>query len=472
MNIETTTTINTFQDVVTFMESFTNLEKQTDHYTTRIYRLDRMQKLLVHFDHPEKNFLSIHIAGSKGKGSTATLIASALQSQGHVTGLYTSPHLIDYRERFTLAGTFFPDEFLITTGKMMRSKLADFRFSDELGETNPTTFELYTLYAFLLFSQWGCEYAVVETGLGGRLDATNTLTPIASLICPIELEHTQILGNTINAIATEKSMIIKEGIPSFISTQMQEARDVMIERAQSVHSPQYRLSSLLLDLESTTTRLGEMAIYRWKKTPLTEKWGLAEAKWHGMDVYQEQVTLKLHGKVMAANCALALMCLRGLGLYTEGSKLAMEQCVLPGRFQLIGKDPALYIDGAHTNHSLRSLLESMQELYKPENTVIIFGAVQGKDHQHMANLILHRYTKVILCRPGTFKKSDINALFTLFQQKANDQKYTLLLRPEADDALAEAKKLCPPQGAILVCGSFYLAGAIAEAAKKEEKPCH
>ena len=197
--------ISSFEDVIRFTEQFTNLEKQTSHYTTRTYRLDRMHDLLAHLGNPERAFKKIHLAGSKGKGSTASYLASALTSMGYKTGLYLSPHLVDYRERFTLSGTFFDDSLLVSTGQELADSIEGFTFRDEWGETNPTTFELFTAYAYLLFKNSGCSWAIIETGLGGRLDATNTIIPEASVLCPIELEHTKILGSTIREIATEKS---------------------------------------------------------------------------------------------------------------------------------------------------------------------------------------------------------------------------------------------------------------------------
>ncbi|MFA7539910.1 MAG: bifunctional folylpolyglutamate synthase/dihydrofolate synthase, partial [Sphaerochaetaceae bacterium] len=200
-----------FDQFCLYMESFANLERKTGDYSPREYRLDRMGKLLTHLGNPERSFKSIHIAGSKGKGSTAIFIAKGLSALGYKTGLYASPHLVDYRERFTLSGTFFSEEALVKSGNSLVEKLEGFSFSDEWGVSEPTAFELYTAYAYLLFKENKCSWAVIETGLGGRLDATNTLTPEASVITPIELEHTAILGNTLSLIAYEKGKIIKEG---------------------------------------------------------------------------------------------------------------------------------------------------------------------------------------------------------------------------------------------------------------------
>jgi hypothetical protein len=189
------------------MESFTNLEKRSDNYTNRYYRLDRMHKLLEYIGNPQSSFASIHIAGSKGKGSTAIFIASGLEAAGYKTGMYLSPHVSNYRERFTRCGSYFSEEEYVSAANLLFSRLDGFTFSDQWGTTEPTTFELFTAFSFTLFEYTKCEWAVIETGLGGRLDATNTLKPKAVVLTPIELEHTAILGNTITLIAHLNTML-------------------------------------------------------------------------------------------------------------------------------------------------------------------------------------------------------------------------------------------------------------------------
>lgn len=240
----------TFEEFCFWADSLTNLEKRTT-YTVREYRLDRMKALLDYIGNPQENYKTIHIAGSKGKGSTAALIANALSAVGKKTGLYMSPHLINYRERFTLSGTFIEDKILIEAANIFTNMIHDFTFDDESGRSNPTTFEIYTSYAFFLFQYINCEIAVIETGLGGRLDATNIITPILSIITPIELEHTAILGNTISKIAFEKSKIIKQHVPVCISRQTIAAREVLEHEATVQQSHLY---DLMVEVESITTK--------------------------------------------------------------------------------------------------------------------------------------------------------------------------------------------------------------------------
>ena len=433
-----------FQEVVTYMESFTNLEKQTDHYTTRTYRLDRMHAILSHIGNPERTFKKIHLAGSKGKGSTASYLASGLTALGYRTGLYVSPHLVDYRERFTQSGTFFSDTQLVEAGNELRGRLSDFSFSDAWGETNPTTFELFTAFAYLLFSLTGCEWAVIETGLGGRLDATNTIVPEACVLCPIELEHTKILGDTLSKIAYEKSKIIKHKVPVFIGYQEPEVMDVFCKEAREQQSTVTKLSEELLTHSYRITDNKEIVEYWW------------------CDKTHETLTLSMMGKVQAQNCALALLVLRKLGLFGEGTIAALQQNTLPGRFQKIAENPDIYLDGAHTAHSLAALFESFSSLYPSGDNTIIYGALEDKDHSHMGELVLDHFCRVIISRPGTFKKSDI----LLIEQKlrllatTRDKEYDIRLIEDNQDALSSAMEITPANGAILVCGSFYLAGGV------------
>ncbi len=444
--------ISTFDDVVFFMESFTNLEKQTDHYTTRNYRLDRMFELLRHLGNPEKSFRAIHLAGSKGKGSTASYLACALTALGHKTGLYLSPHLIDYRERFTLSGTFFSESLLIETGKQLQQMLSDFTFCDQWGETYPTTFELYTAYAYLLFKAAGCSWAVIETGLGGRLDATNTIIPEASVLCPIELEHTKILGNTIAQIATEKSKIIKQGVPVFIGYEEDEAMDVFLAEAELQNSKVHLLCDDLTSLSSETTREGESVAYEW------------------LDGRKETLLLAMRGHVQAQNSALALLVLRTLGLYDPCILPAFAKNQIPGRFQQLSSEPNLYVDGAHTHHSLASLLSSFSHLHQGPDNTVIYGALEDKDHTHMVSLVLEHFSTIIISKPGSYKKSDIGMLRTLFEQQAaaSSKPVRIYLIEDNGEALEQALALTPRHAAILVCGSFYLAGGV-KAAYEERK---
>ncbi len=441
-----------FDQIVNYMEHFTNLEKKTNLYSVRTYRLDRMQALMQALGNPQNSYKTLHVAGSKGKGSTASYLASGLKAAGFKVGLYMSPHVTDYRERFTLCGQFIQDELLIATGNKLQHMLEGFKFCDNLGENEPTTFELYTAFAFLLFHEIGCQWAVIETGLGGRLDATNILLPQASILTPIELEHTEILGSTIEQIATEKSKIIKPGVPAFTSSQQFAALKVFQAEANAQHSMLHEFDQEIENLETC---------YK-------------DGKQHTAVVFSDgfntSYDLCMWGKVQAQNSALALMVLRSLGLYLRGAtEKAFEENQIPGRLERINWLRPLYLDGAHTQNSMGHLLETFKEMYPQVTTqgVCIFGSVSGKNHSAMCDEVLGCFDKIIVCRPGTFKKSDPEALYELLSsKKAENPAYNnkeIYLKCDAKEALTLAVQITKEEEPILACGSFYLAGVIKEA---------
>ena len=426
-----------FEQVVKRMESYTNLERKTDRYNTRTYRLDRMQAIMDKLGNPERCYSTIHVAGSKGKGSTASYIACALEAAGFKTGLYMSPHVSDYRERFTLAGRFFDDSILVAVGNKLLSGLEGFHFCDQMGENSPTTFELYTAFAFLLFKETGCTWAVIETGLGGRLDATNILLPKASVLTPIELEHTDILGDTIEKIATEKSKIIKKNVPSFSALQTDDALRVLRSQASDVGSQFKYLGDYASEI--TESRIAFKDGYKWN------------------------CNLAMAGLVQAQNCALALLVIRTLGLYVpQKTEKALSENRLPGRMELVSWERPLYLDGAHTQNSMGNLLDTFRHMYPGKAGICIFGAVAGKNHEVMAHQVLSAFDTVVVSRPGTFKKSDPKALYDLLLSiKRPDQ--TVVLYENAEDALSYCLEHTSVGEPVLAAGSFYLAGEMKEA---------
>ena len=223
-------------DAFAWIESFTNLERGAVPFDSATYHLERMRRLLAMFDNPEQGCPLIHVAGTKGKGSTSALLASALRASGRRTGLYTSPHVSSPFERIVLAGEADQPQAVVRIARAMRDAVEAVP-EEGPGGFPPTTFELYTLLAFLYFREAGCDIAVIETGIGGRLDATNVITPEASVITPLDLEHTDVLGATIGQIAAEKAGIIKPGVPAFIGLQPPLAGEVFREAARERGSP-------------------------------------------------------------------------------------------------------------------------------------------------------------------------------------------------------------------------------------------
>ena len=425
-----------FDQVIQYMNSFMNLERSTDKYSAKTYRLDRVRKMLELLGNPQDSYKTIHVAGSKGKGSTAAFIANAIQALGYRTGLYMSPHVSDYRERFSMCGKFFEDSLLISTAEQMKNGIRDVE--------DPTTFELYTVFAFLLFKNAGCDWAVIETGMGGRLDATNVLLPQACVLTPVELEHTKILGDTIEKIATEKSKIIKKDVPVFVSYQKEEAMKVFINESSENNCPVYCLEKELEKIATRCTVRGQYVQLRYT------------------DGFEAGLRLEMTGDAQAYNAALALLVIRKLGLYSEGTtEKALEETKLPGRLERIEyKKRNFYLDGAHTVNSVGLLTGSWKEMTDGRKGICIFGCVEGKNDSQMLSILLPCFGNIVISRPGTFKKSDPEALFEKAKSISEDCKVVLM--EEARNAVDYAVENSKEGDCILVCGSFYLAGDIKE----------
>ena len=425
------------EDVFQYFESFTNLERSMS-FSEREYRLDRMYFLLDLFDNPQNALKIIHVAGSKGKGSTAAAAASILSELGYKTGLYTSPHLVSYKERVTHAGVFIGETDLIHTGSAVKNIIdtTDIPFPDP-----PTTFELLTLYAFLLFRETGCSWAVIETGIGGRLDATNVAVPEASIITPIEMEHADILGDTIEKIASEKCGIIKKGKPVFVSPQKSRALEIIKQTADEKSSPLYLLSDCLEIKDISVTRSGtEYNILK--------------------DSCFCRIKINLPGVFQAYNTALAVLAVKTvLDIPLEKAAGALKKIPLNGRIEIIRRNsrPDIIIDSSHTPDSAQMFSETLKKIYTDKG-ILIFGSVEGKDHIKMAENIVSLFDIIIVSRPGFFKKSSPEKIFR--DLKMTFPEKNIILEPEAFKALETAELYSEGKKHIAVTGSFYMASEI------------
>ncbi len=430
----------TFHEAFSFIESFTNLERARGT-SMRPYRLDRMKILLERLGNPESKFKSVHISGSKGKGSTGIYIASSLAEAGFKTGLYASPHVSSYRERITVAGEEVPDEILIDRVLHIKRWIESADSDGLPGQQQPTTFELLTLLAYLTFEQIGCTWAVIETGIGGRLDATNVLTPHATVHTPVELEHTEVLGNTIEQIAREKAGIIKPGVPAFCGLQRDEAIEVFKSKAVSVNSP---IQFLALEIPGISTIAGSLK----NQTTLTLKSG-------------ESLTLDpgMPGSFQAENAALAflatdsILASEGIGAAIRREFIAkgISRARLQGRMELLLHNPPVMIDAAHTPSSTRRLFEAFSNAF-PARGILIFGSVLGKNPAAMAEILAPGFDSVIISTPGTFKPSDPKSVYDIFSKV--HESVELILDPS--EAYRRATHLAAGVKPILVTGSFYM----------------
>lgn len=389
--------------------------------------LDRIQTLLEAVGTPHKKLRAVHIAGTNGKGSVAVMLASVLQHSGYRVGLYTSPHLLSYCERMQINQTpISAHEFARLADELMP-------IADAMADT-PTQFELLTAMAFLYFARHNIDIAVVEVGLGGRFDATNVITPWASVLTNVELDHTDLLGSTIEQIAWEKAGIAKKEIPLVTGERKREALAV-IERECALG--------------------GAPLIYARERARRTDfTWEYQEFQIES----GERLRLQLLGGYQQENLNIVLEVLeilrRSLAIPSGALREGLEQARWPGRFELVQREPfVVVLDGAHNPHAIRALRDDLRryrEKYHIQKSVLLFGVLKDKDYQAMAQTLFPEFDEIILVKPSSPRALDPAQLRPWAPQGK--------IYPDPEAGLAEARKIKPEL--LCVTGSLYLVGAV------------
>ena len=442
-------------EVFSWLSQFINLESGQ---TPKSFRLDRMEVLAELAGHPERCAPSIHIAGSKGKGSVTAMIASMLQAAGFRPARYMSPHVSDFRERISVGGSFFDEAVYCAAGDELR-KIAEITvpaarnslFDPALADGEaPTFFELFTLYFFLCARTGGCDALVVETGMGGRLDSTNIVDPLVSVITFIELEHTRFLGGTIAAVAGEKAGIVKPERPLALAKQGGEALAVFKKRAAQTESPLLYLPDAAEIRNVKISRGGTDFTLRFKTAALFP--------------LPLDLSIPIPGAVQAENAGLAVAALKTAfpHIDEDAVRRGLASVRIPARFELLARDPLLVIDGAHTPESAALCAETFCSLYG-SGGVLIFGCAADKNAAAMAHVLLPRFSLVIVTTPGTFKISDPEKTFQSFAAATGGR--TVFIK-ETTEAIRRALETGREKNLpVLGLGSFYLAAEIREFVK-------
>ncbi len=321
--------INSYQTALDYLYSFVDYSRErSDRYSAEAFDLGRMADLLARLSEPHLRYPTLHIAGTKGKGSVAALMASCLAHAGYRTGLYTSPHLVDFTERIRINGSPIPPADVAG----LTSDLA----AHAAGVPGLTTFELVTALGFMYFAHQQVEAAVIEVGLGGRLDATNLVQPLVTAITSISFDHTHLLGNTLGAIAGEKAGILKPGVPLVVAPQPEEARRVILVRAAEVGAPVTEIGvDWIVEPEAQDVSGQSLRLYRTGdgRSPV-------------------RLRMPLLGRHQLDNAAVAYAALdlagdRGLPLSDRALREGFSEVDWPGRFQILRHDPSLVVDAAH-----------------------------------------------------------------------------------------------------------------------------
>jgi dihydrofolate synthase/folylpolyglutamate synthase len=344
-------------------------------FTPETFDLSRMKLLLEKMNNPQLNFPVVHIAGSKGKGSTAAMLASILQQAGYKVGLYTSPHLIDFCERMQINFEPIPHERFVAILDKHKVAIESVK--------QITTFEVSTALAFEYFSQESVDIAVIEVGLGGRLDATNLVQPILTVISSISLEHTAILGDTLELIATEKAGILKKGIPLVMAHQTLNVNLHLKKLAAERGCEVFDVESIV---EASFIH-AELAHQSIRFCVPNDNESLFEVPGHNLSV-----KLPLVGRHQVDNASTVLVCALWLAKHGIQLKIAdivegFERTQWPGRFEILNKSPLLIADSAHNPDAVTRLIETIQD-YLPDYQVnMIFGASEDKNITEMLELL-------------------------------------------------------------------------------------
>ena len=367
--------------------------------------LDNTRRLLAAAGNPQSRLRFLHVAGTNGKGSTCAMMDAILRAAGHRTGLYTSPHLVDFRERIRLDGAMIPEDAVAEGLSLLRE-------AAKTCDHAPTFFELVTVLAAWWLAREEAEYVVWETGMGGRLDATNAVLPDVAVITPIGLDHQKWLGDTLAQIAGEKAGIIKSQVPVVSAPQAQEVREVLTSTAAGVGAP---------------------------ITFVSEPWSGGAAG--------------LAGAHQRWNAALACAALRAAGVRVDADAevQGLRSVVWPGRFQRIGED--LVVDGAHNPSAIETLVATWREVYGDVRASLVFGAVLDKDIEALLLALRSIADEVWLVPVNNVRGASPEEL----RPMAEAARFATIHDGPVEASLAAARAAGQP---VLVAGSLFLAGEV------------
>jgi dihydrofolate synthase / folylpolyglutamate synthase len=426
--------LRSLEQATAWLRGLIDVERRPD-WPYRRFSLDPIRALLARLGNPERALPVVHVAGSKGKGSTALMTEAILRGAGRRVGTYTSPHLERWTERFRIDGVEIDGGRLAAAVEAVRPHVEALCAGEV--HTVPTFFDAITAAAFVLFAGARVDCAVLEVGLGGRLDSTNACEPAVTCITSIELEHTDRLGDSLAAIAVEKAGILKRGIPAVVGRLPDEALAVVERRAAEVGAPiarfgrDFEAELVEADLEGSRIRLRDGAV-------------------------ETTVRLPLLGAPSVHNAALALACAkRMLGDAVPTPALAeLARVELPGRIEVMCRRPVIVVDAAHTADSARALASVLEQVARPLHLVLSIS--DGKDVGAILAALLPLASSLVLTRAEPARSMAPEALARLAARIAPD----LPVRMEADPraAVQRARARCPDTDALCVTGSVYLAG--------------
>lgn len=439
--------IRTYKQAKDYLDSFLNYEKIPYFPYQRSFKLGRMRILLKHLKIPYQDLEVIHIAGTKGKGSTAHFLAYLLAASHFKVGLFTSPHLFDFRERIQIVKSFkskirsslISKKDVVKIAEKFRLGLKNLKIHQKLGQV--TFFEFFTAVAFKYFSQKDVDFVILESGLGGRLDSTNVVNPLISIITHIGYGHTDKLGNKLAEIASEKAGIIKRNTPLICSSQRPASLKVIKNKCKAKNAPLFLLQR---DFKTQNIRLKqEHTLFNFR----FDRFTLKDLKIH------------LKGKHQVENASLALAAIsllekKGAIRKRIDYKGGLKASVLSGRFEVVSKSPLTIVDIAHNASSFLALRNSLKRYFPRKKIILIFACSQDKDAKKMLKEIDYSY--LILTRFNNPRSQDPLELKKIVRGE------NVHLAKNIGEALKEAKEKYKDKWVIVISGSSFLVGELKE----------
>ncbi len=436
-----------YEAALAYIDTFINSEKSPDFSRqARFYNLERISRLLAKLGDPHHRLKVVHVAGSKGKGSTAALIASILTHAGYKTGLFTQPHLITPRERCRINSRLISEaEFARYVDRLkpsIEAMASPPASGGEGGVGRVSFFEIYTALAFTYFADNAVDFAVIEVGLGGRLDATNVVDPLVSVITPISLEHTAILGDTHEAIAKEKAEIIKLNRPAVLAPQVPEAQAVF--------------EAVAADRDAPVDQVGHDIHLKRKGWNINgQTFDLTTPLISYRDLF-----LPLLGEHQAINAAAAIACIErirqeGYTVPRTSIYSGLKEVHWTGRMQVVGRSPVILLDGAHSPTSAEALCTAIREVFRYQRLIVVVGLMRDKDLQAIGQILCPFADEIITTQafdnPRVTPAEEIAEAWSEIGENFH-------VCPNVREAIALAQSIAAVSDLICIAGSLYIVG--------------